>query len=702
VKRQVYWQSGLVLAAIMLFQIVMGLPLLSANDPYWIEPRGDMATMMAGHYAIIDHPWRFPPVETTALRGEALPTSIVYTDSLPWVTILTKALGLGRIVNPLALFLLISYIAQPLAMVALLRACGVKRTSSLVLGALIALFYPAWFVRQFGHIALAGHWLLILSLAWSVQVARFGLSRRRILEITVLGVATLGIHPYHVVPFAACLGSGLLSELLQKRDQAPRSVLLTIVSVGLAMGLSAWVLGYGANGGQSGGGAAMGAYSMNVLGPFLPQASAAFGQIWDGRWFTGTLDANGAQTFEGYAYLGAGLLLLAFAAAARAVWGMARGGVGRHKMAWSRFCPLLIALVILTLWAIGPRPYLGMKLLFDLPRPTGKLGDLIGLFRAHGRFFWIVGYAILALAITRIDKLESARLRGGLLALAALLQVFDMTQMIRGVRTTYKPVAPLYDAVVRTDPAFEHRPWRFQPLVECVGADDGWVIVQLSGQALRRHGVSNSGPSARAFNVSCEIDAAATVNAGPGDRTITAVIGDRSKQTTLFDRFKERSDCYAFTRGLLCGRDLAQTGLEPYIPLSSEAIAAAPIIRTAAVRPAALGDGWAPPEPHGTWTSAKTAWLTVDNVTPDFVLLINLVSVAPTGPQRVEFFVDGRLMSRARVTTPGLLTARISSGHERGPTRIEIRLPDAAFPSPVDPRRLGIGVDEIRVVPLRR
>jgi hypothetical protein len=702
VKRQAYWQAGLILAAIVLFQIVMGLPLLAANDPYWIEPKGDMATMMAGHYAVIDHPWRFPLAETTALRGEALPISIVYTDSLPWVTILMKALGLGRVINPLALFLLVSYIAQPLAMVALLRACGVKRTSSLMLGALIALFYPAWFVRQFGHIALAGHWLLILSLAWSVQVARLGLSRRRIVEITALGVVALGVHPYHVVPFAACLGAGLLSELLQRRGGALRLVMLTVVSVGLAMGLSAWVLGYSNNGGQSGGGAAMGAYSMNILGPILPQASAAAGQAWDGRWFTGTLDANGGQTFEGYAYLGAGLLLLAIVAASLAVWGIRRDGAGLDVRVWSRFGPLLVAMIVLTLWAIGPRPYFGMQLLFDLPRPTGKLGDLIGLFRAHGRFFWIVGYAVLALAVARIDKLESDRIRLGLLALALLLQVFDMTQMIRGVRATYQPVTPMYDSVVRADPAFERRPWRFQPLVECVGAEDGWVIVQMSSQALRRHGVSNSGPSARPLNVSCQVDKAATVNAAPGDRTLTAVIGDRSKQTALFDQFKNRSDCYVFMRGLLCGRDLAQTGLEPYIPLSSEAIAAARVIRTAAQRPAALGDGWAPPEPHGTWTSAKTAWLTVDNETPDFVLLINLVSVAPTGPQRVEFLVDGRLMSRARVSTPGLLTARISSGHDRGPTRIEIRLPDAALPSPVDPRLLGIGVDEIRVVPLRQ
>ncbi|MGH1560637.1 hypothetical protein ACRAWD_29275 [Caulobacter segnis] len=97
---------------------------------------------MAGHYAIIDHPWTFPLTVTTSLRGAAQPTSIIYTDSLPWLTVAMKALGLGRVLNPLALFLLISYVAQPLAMVALLRACGVKRASSLTLGALIALFLP--------------------------------------------------------------------------------------------------------------------------------------------------------------------------------------------------------------------------------------------------------------------------------------------------------------------------------------------------------------------------------------------------------------------------------------------------------------------------------------------------------------------------------------------------------------------------------
>jgi hypothetical protein len=697
----------LVLAALVLFHIVIGLPLLSAGDPYWVEPRGDMATMMAGHYAVIDHPWHFPLGVTTALRGEATPTAIVYSDSLPWLTVVMKALGLGRVVNPLALFMLIAYVAQPLAMVALLRACGVTRTSSLLMGGLLALFFPAWLTRQFGHIALGGQWLLILALAWTVLVARFGLTLRRIAEIAVLGLIVTGTHAYHLVPVAACLGAGVLSEVLQKRAKAWIHAAASLAVFAAGIGFAAWVLGYGGVG-QSGGGGALGVYSMNVLGPLWPQASALAGQRWDNVWFTGTLNIPG-QTFEGYNYLGAGVLLVAGAAAASCLLGLARGE-RPDAVAWRRFGPLGLMLVVMTLYAIGPRPYLGPLLMFDIGRPQGAFGLVLGLFRAHGRFFWIVGYAVLALAIARIDRLESSRLRLGLLVLALGLQVADMSQVIRAVRTVYTPTGPYYDAVIRTDPAFEGRPWRFAPVIECVQDLDAWTMVQMSHQALRRHGVSNSGPVARALNVSCDITPAAKVDAAPDDRTLTVVTGDPVQKPSLFAAFRDRSDCYRFVRGLLCGRGLAQVpGLEPYVAVSAEQLNAAPVIYlNRGVKPPELGKGWGLPEKFAIWSDGKVAWLTLDpRGATDFVLFLNVIAIGPSkdDTQAIEVVFNGKVQRRTRITR-GVFSLRISGATPGQSAKVELRLPEAAMPPPFhgipDPRLLGIGVNEIRVVPLER
>lgn len=698
--------AALILAAIILFHIVIGLPLLSAGHPHWLEPGGDMDSMMAGHYAVIDGPWRFPLAVTTALRGEAVPTSIVYSDSLPWLTVIMKALGLGRVLNPLALFLLISYIAQPLTMVALLRACGVERTSSLLAGGLLALFFPAWFSRQFGHIALAGQFLLILAATWAVLVARSGLTRRRMVEIALLGVAVTGTHPYHVLPVAACAGAGLLSEVLQGRAGAWRRAIAGGAGFAVSIAFAAWVVGYGGVG-QSGGGGSLGTFSMNVLGPVWPQASALAGQTWNGVWFTGTLEVLG-QPFEGYNYLGAGILLVV--GAAMVLFGLAVAR-GRKPDAdtWRRFGPLLAAFAVLTAYAIGPRPYFGPFLMFDIGRPTGLFGDIIGLFRCHGRFFWTVGYALLAFGVVQIDRLQSARLRLGLLGLAFVLQVADMSQMIHGVRGVFRHTTPYYDTVLQTDPAIEGRPWRFQPVVECVQNVDAWAIVQLSHLALRRHGTSNSGPLARPLVVSCDPEPAARITAAAGDRTITAVIGDFAEKPELFAAFSQRADCYRFTRGLLCGRDLGQVhGLQPYMAISAEQVAAAPVIYlNKGVRPPELGRGWDLPEQYGIWSSDKVAWLTLDtHGARDFILMLNVIDIGPSkdDTQAIEVLLNGQMQRQTRVSS-GVFSVMISGATPGQPARVELRLPEAAVPPPFhgvpDPRLLGIGVSEIRVIPLK-
>lgn len=513
-----------------------------------------------------------------------------------------------------------------------------------------------------------------------------------------------GTHPYHLVPVVACLGAGLLSEVLQRRPGSWLRAGIAAVAFAGAVGFAVWVLGYGGVG-VSGDGQALGVFSMNVLGPFWPQASALAGQAWNGVWFTGTLEIAG-QAFEGYNYLGAGVLLVLAVGAGAYGLGMARGE-RPDAAAWRRFGPLVAALLFLTAYAIGPRPYLGPLLMFDIGRPMGPLGALLAVFRCHGRFFWVVGYALLAFGVAGVDRLESRRLRMGLLVLAPLLQVADMSQMIRGVHSVLVRTEPYYDTVLRTDPAFEARPWRFQPVIECLGGANAFTLVQMSHLALRRHGTSNSGPVARPLAVSCDPEPAALVDAAPGDRTITVAIGDKTGKVP-FEAFSRRSDCYRFRRGLMCGRGLDKVpGLEPFKPVTAAQWAAARVIYlNKGQRPPELGDGWSGPEPFAIWSDGKAAWLTLDTQgARDFVLLLDVIAIGPSkdDSQAIEVVFNGKVQRRTRIRS-GVFSIRISGATPGQPAKVELRLPEAAAPPPFhgipDPRLLGIGVDEIRVVPV--
>ncbi|MGH1560636.1 hypothetical protein ACRAWD_29270 [Caulobacter segnis] len=505
-----------------------------------------------------------------------------------------------------------------------------------------------------------------------------------------------------MVPISACLGAGLLSQLLQERGKAIEDVLLTAAVYAVATALAAWVLGYGEKSGQSGGGEAMGFYSMNLLGPILPQASAVVGQAWNGQWFTGTLDANGAQTFEGFAYLGAGILLLMLAGLSRAVFGLIRGERVETGF-WLRFGPILAASLVLTLWAIRTQAVSGHD---PAVRPAASVGPV----RRPGRDVPLPWPLLLA------GRLRPAGLGRGAGRQARSRQAASGLAARRdsaaGLRHDPDDPGRAHDlraggAPLRSDHA--DRPGLRRPA----------LAVRTPGRVRQRRGrlddraAVRPGPAptrglqfrsdrARAFNVSCDVDPAATVNAAPHDQTITAVVGDRTKQPALFDRFKARTDCYAFTRGLVCGRGLSQVpGLIAYAPLSPEAIAAAPVITLAGVRPPQLGQGWAAPEPRGTWTDGKVAVLTIDHDGSDYVLLFNLVSVFHDA-QRVDVLVDGRTIAHARIQQPGLLSVHVEGDRPKGPSKVELHLPDAAPSGSGDPRLLGIGVDEIRVVPIKR
>jgi hypothetical protein len=154
---------------------------------------------------------------------------------------------------------------------------------------------------------------------------------------------------------------------------------------------------------------------MNLLSPFWPHRSWLLGGL-----VSTEVDATGHGGWEGYNWLGLGL------------WAALAGGLA---LGWRQVGPglrahagLVLALLGLAALAISSRVGLGGAIVLDL----GPVPAALEQFRASGRFFWPVGYALLLGAAVLLAR---AGRRGlWLLGACALLQFADAAPMRQALR----------------------------------------------------------------------------------------------------------------------------------------------------------------------------------------------------------------------------------------------------------------------------
>ncbi len=304
--------------------LVTGFGVASASLPVWRNPGGDLSQSLLGAEAFLRDPaWRLPLAATGRLLADGHALSIVYTDSVPWVTIAAKAAGLDAAdVNPIGLALCLGFVLQPAAFALLLIAGGVRRGEVVAFGAVLGSLLPAWYMRTTGHVALSSHWIILLALALAVRAIRTEVSAAVVAGLCATGALSLGLHAYLFAVVAVVAAGGLWADVARSgvpgaaRTELPQTELpprglaaLPRASAGTGAFLAvsaaaAWLLGYGAGGGGVGG---FGMYSMNLLSPVMPQVSALRALVAGGP--GQIIDATGGQ-YEGYNYLGAGVLLV--------------------------------------------------------------------------------------------------------------------------------------------------------------------------------------------------------------------------------------------------------------------------------------------------------------------------------------------------------------------------------------------------------
>jgi hypothetical protein len=379
--------------ALGLFPIEVLLP---PPEPGW-RPAGDAAQHMIAQRYLIADAWRWPPTFAANLNTQEGGMNTAFADSIPALALALKAARewLPPGFHGVFLFYALAWALQGPAAVWALRGAGEARLWAALGIALAALSMPAW-IGRFGHAALTGHFLLLLGLGFYLRLMR-NPSRALWLGAGLLQVLALLIHPYLAVMTLALLGAVPLARLL-RGERFLGAGLAVAASLGAVVLVMA---GFGYLGATGDGG--FGQFAMNLLSPVWPAGSGLLGWPWSPQ-----LDATGHGGWEGYNWLGFGLLgglLIGLLAAP----GAALRGLGRQA-------GLALVLLALAALAVSHRVGFGAAIVLDL----GEAPAVLEQFRASGRFFWPVAYALLVAAMWLL-----ARLSPPLCLLAGLIQFAD-------------------------------------------------------------------------------------------------------------------------------------------------------------------------------------------------------------------------------------------------------------------------------------
>ena len=395
--------------------------LLGTSD-FWRAPVGivgggrfDMETTLSGYVYFVRDEWRFPLLSIPQL-GMPEGTNAGLLDAVPLVALAGKAIFkvFGVYLNPYGVWSALMFVGSGLAMTFLLRAVGQRSLVAAIAGTAFGLLMPALHQR-FGHLALSAQCLTAAALAAYFYRAGGAGWRGELAEWSIYVVALL-TNPYLAAMCAAILLASI-GKALGERRVSPVAAGLRVAMLFAGSAAILLILGMIDVHGMPRIEAGFGHYSMNLASPFWPQKSGLFAAT--GLSAVSPDVIGPAGQFEGYAYLGAGGLVLLLAGAlvaGRELPGLAR----RH---W----PLLSALTLCAAFALSDKVYFGRWLILQVTLPQSLVDQLLAHFRGSGRFIWPAMYFLTFAGLAATLRHYAPRPAMALIGGAIVLQLLDVS-----------------------------------------------------------------------------------------------------------------------------------------------------------------------------------------------------------------------------------------------------------------------------------
>ncbi|AUR52167.1 DUF6311 domain-containing protein [Aquella oligotrophica] len=379
--------------------------------------------------------WSWPLTYTSSLMYP-VGTTMVYTDSIPLFVIILKLFrnylpepfvwhGAWAIINNMLMFYSGSLLFRVLR----------KDTLLAFIGGLFMLLASPMLFRFYFHFSLASQWLLVFNfiLLLKPQINY----KADICWQSLLLFVACGIHPY-----IAFMNMGLAFALvyrlsiqyyLNRQTRLCWYSLITSLAIFMVVFItSAYFFGwfFGKTQGEAYG---FGVYSANVLSLINPQ----FGSV-----LLKPLKVGDGQ-YEGFAYLGIGIILpllflLVFRFRSFILAKIKLSNLG-----------LFIVLAVFTLIAFSNILQIG-SISINLPYS----GHIFSIFRASGRFIWMLYYFVVIITILVIyDSCANKKIAGLILILLLGLQYADTKPLLNGIAQTHSSGKPLniWNADLKSD-----------------------------------------------------------------------------------------------------------------------------------------------------------------------------------------------------------------------------------------------------------
>ncbi|MBV4494179.1 hypothetical protein HU715_002320 [Pseudomonas sp. SWRI12] len=667
-----------ILLGALAFLLVIGPRVLDPTNIAWLG-EGDAATHYMGWAFFRSSPWTFP-LGMNPSYGLELGNGIIFSDSNPLLAFLFKPFNawLPETFQYFGLWLLTCFVLQAWfawKLVGLLTPSLWIR----LLGTGLFVFSPPMFLRMGGHLSLSGHFLILAALYLAL---RPGLQKRRLAWGALLAATAL-VHAYLLAMVALIWLADLASQAMKGR-LSRRDALIELGGLFVLVAFCCWQAGYFSVGGGTVAGG-FGLYRLNVMSLVNPSG-------WS---YTLRDMPQGPGDYEGFNYLGLGILMLAICAGVA----LLQGNTGlvnavRHRRL------LLWALIGLTLFSLTNHLGIGMQNVhYWLPRPVELVANV---FRAAGRMFWPVFYAIIFAVIFLVIRGNKPRTAACLLAMTLVVQVLDTRAGWAGLRQSRMTPAASSWPTPLNDPFWASAAGHYSKVRTLLPQNqpDNWL---LTSQYALTHGLETDGVylgrmSDRAIEraqrhaeqmlASGQYAADSLYILDPGAALQAAKTVNR--QTDLLTRidglvvlapgWKTCAQCPPF----------ADETLDMQVKLGERQV----FSRTNAM----LANGWGRVEDWGTWSEGPEAEVVL-RIPPE-ARSLSIEAAAFVQPshtrQRVEVSINGiaalaTQFNRLQDNTLELpLTAAIreTMGAD-GRVRVRFHLPDA-----ISPKALGLGSDE--------